>query len=180
MPTEHNLNNYTFRETDSGVLEYEHDTEGLVWTYDPSSDTIIPQKEIDANSQDITNAGSVGTEGLDVEDRFSFPIENATDVLGSRSLGSWFTNNSDNTLYVAVDIDVDPGSGTDICRAIADMNNDEQSGNRFDQTTIVGEASTKGAGGPTILVPPGAHYRVRTFGNTSNASLSNWMEAELT
>lgn len=49
MPTDHKLNNYTFREQDSGELKIQHDTDGDVATYDPSTGTFTSDKPFETD-----------------------------------------------------------------------------------------------------------------------------------
>lgn len=80
MPTDHELNNYTFRETDTGELVISHNTQGDVLEYDNSTDSISTIKDFDSITTDELAVGDVpsdyhltlldevsGTESVDMD-----------------------------------------------------------------------------------------------------------------
>ena len=104
-------------------------------------------------------------------------IEEAVDVSGSRSLGTWEQNTTDRTRIVSIDYRLTPTSDA-VVRFFAQVGPDSQSGKSQSSHSVSSPAGITANGGPTILVPPDGYYKVGAFGDTTEGSVDNWLEAD--
>jgi len=122
------------------------------------------------------DASSVSTGSLDVNGQSGVALP--TDVSGSRSIGTWETNNIGSPIEVYVSLEVsNTDASADDRLAVALHINDSQS----DFVVSQDQAQTSDGGNMIVaaagLVPEGAEYKADlTLDDTNSATIRQWVE----
>lgn len=143
---------------------------GLSAPTDPS----VKLGTVDTSSGDTTRANDLSDDTHDtvtVNTKLDAPAQDPSDVSGSRSFGSSYTNSNDTWRWVSVVANAD-ASPTDL------RLNLQVSGTNVDRNDQR-DATSGNKVSVEALVPSGNSYQVDKFGDTSNISLSQWTEWQL-
>ena len=134
---------------------------------------------LDAQGNDITDVGkNTGTDlqyGSVDTDELNHKLSNATNVVGSRALGTEYQNTTGHVIYVTVHLTNDSGSSGLIGSDFRVANSSGMSGgDTMDFVSIsVDSGDDISIGG---IVPDGAYYKAENFSN--DMSLKNWYERD--
>jgi len=119
---------------------------------------------LDANTNDITNVGSLDTELL--------ATKNIQWETVNRTFGSWETAPTDRDIWAAVTLSAS-ADATDV-NVVFDVDNAESS-NAVTQPRLTLETNERLEIGP-VKIPSGQTYRLSAFGDSADYAIESWKE----